>query len=143
MKPLFTIIILSCCLSGFAQQKTTIVYDGRGNVIAGSFIKSVPPKPVTLTDTLTNFKYVLDSSHVYIAAYNANGDSLWKTDPWKDNNIPVYRTKRPIIVDIFIGKLGDFYKGKENERVIWITYNNTQFGYVDLITGAYRFWGQD
>lgn len=143
MKALFTLLISGSCLVGFAQQKTTIIYDAHGNIIAGSFIRTVPPTPVTLTDTATNFNYILDSSHIFVTAYNDKGDSLWKTDPWKDNGVSAYRTKRPIIVDIFIGKLGDLYPAKKDDRVIWITYNNTQFGYLDLKTGAYRFCGQD
>jgi hypothetical protein len=144
MKTLITIILVCCYYSIFAQQTTVIIYDAHGNIITGSHIKSRPPKKILLIDTITNYKFVLDTSHVYIAAYNAAGDSIWKTDPWKDNKIEVYRTTRPIIVDMVFGKNPGYPdKTKKGEKVIWIRYINTQFGFIDLKTGAYYFSGQD
>lgn len=128
----------------FAQKRTTIIYDSQGNIIAGSYIKTVPPKAILLTDKKTNLKYVLDSFHIYITACTANGDSLWKTDPWRDNRIEEYRTKRPIIVDMAFGSDKGYHsKTKKDEKVLWIRYSNTQFGFVNLRTGEYLFCGQD
>lgn len=142
MRIVYTFLFLCCLSSAFAQ--TTIIYDGNGNVIGGTHIKTRPPQKVRLVDSSTNNAFVLDSTHVYITAYNKTGGVLWKTDPWKDNKIEVYRTNRPIIVDMMFGAdPGYFDKSKKGEKVIWIRYINTQFGFIDLKTGKFYFEGQD
>ena len=145
MRIIYTILFICCFSSVFSQQtQTVIIYDGNGNVIGGSYIKSRPPYPIILSDTLTNVKFVLDTSHVYITAYNSSGNILWRTDPWKDDKIEVYRTNRPIIVNMhFDTNPGYPDKTKKGEKVIWIQYINTQSGFIDLKTGAFYFVGQD
>jgi hypothetical protein len=64
----------------------------------GTHIQTVPGKTVTLTDSLTSTHFILDSAHIFIYAICSGGDTLWKTDPWKDNNLEAYRVKRPVIV---------------------------------------------
>jgi hypothetical protein len=87
---------------------------------------------------------VLDTSHIYVTAYNNSGGILWKTDPWKDNHIDVYRTNRPIIVSFEMGDNPGYPDAaKKGEKVIQIEYINTQFGYIELKTGAFHFMGQD
>jgi len=142
MKIILTILLSLIFVTGHSQQTTTIVYDGQGNIKSGSFIKTVPPKPVTLKDSTLNYTFVLDSTHINVTAYDSIGNILWKTDPYKDNKIEEYRTKRPIIVDILFGK-SDHVDVSKKYTVLWIRYSNTQFGYLDLKTGKYRFEGQD
>jgi hypothetical protein len=126
------------------MQKTFWVYDGQGNVIGGSG-KRIKVGAVKLVDSLTNNYYIMDSTHIYITAYNKSGKVLWKTDPYKDNSIGEYRTKRPVIVHYGFGESHNFFsdKIKEGSKVIWITYNNTQFGFIDLKSGKYYWCGQD
>jgi len=142
MNLLITVIILLSFQFAFCQQTTTIVYDGKGNIIRGSFIKTVPPNPVTLKDSVSNYTFVLDSSHIYVTAYDSSGNQIWKTDPYLDNHIPVYRTNRPIIVDIRLGKSIN-NDPKKIYSFVWIRYSNTQFGKLDFKTGKYWWGGQD
>src|ERR1700734_907455 len=87
MKFIVTLIAPLFFASAFCQHTTTIVDDGNGNVIAGSFIKTLPPNVVTLRDSTLNYTFVLDSSHIYITSYDSGGNVLWKTDPYSDNRI--------------------------------------------------------
>jgi hypothetical protein len=125
------------------NSKNTIwFYDGQGNVIGGSG-KRVKVGSVKLTDSLTNNYFIMDSTHIFISAYDQSGKLLWKTDPYKDSRIPEYRTNRPVIVHYYLGKGQDDNNIGKGSNVIWITYNNTQFGYLNLRTGKYHWCGQD
>ena len=81
----------------------------------------------------------MDTSQIYVFGLDPVGKLLWKTDPWKDNNLMEYRVKRPIIR--FFHFIND--KWTNNVEVIGIGYNNSQFGYLDKLTGKFTFEGQD
>ena len=97
---------------------------------------------ITLKNSMLNSTFVLDISHIYVSAYDSGGNLLWKTDPYIDNHIDEYRTRRPIIVDILFCD-NPFAAQKKREITIGIVYSNTQFGYLNLKTGKYIFGGQD
>lgn len=84
-------------------------------------------------------KYFLDTSMIHIYAYDIHNKLLWKTDPWKDNNLMVYRNARPKV--IYFQFLKD--ERTNNNEVIGVGYNNSQFGYLDKLTGKFTFLGQD
>jgi|GEM_PF-2973769 len=129
----------------FRNTKGTFwIYDGQGNVIGGSG-KWEKVGPVKLIDSLTNNQYILDSTHINITAFDKSGKVKWITDPYKDNSIEEYRTKRPVIIHYGFGKSPGERPDliKEGLKVIWITYNNTQFGFIDLESGKYYYCGQD
>jgi hypothetical protein len=134
-----------CALESFSQSSTTtVVYDGQGNVIGGSFIRIPQGKPVTIIDSASGGTFYLDSAHIMVTAQDKAGKLLWKTDPWKDNKIAVYRTNRPVIVDFNIQNLyQNFGAVPKGTRVLWIVYINTQFGFLDLATGKFSWLGQD
>lgn len=92
-----------------------------------------------LVDSLSGTNFILDSSNIYISAVNLNNDTIWKTDPWKDNSLMEYRVKRPIIARYYLAN----NKWTGDKEVIWIVYNNTQFGIVDKETGKFQWFGQD
>ncbi|MCL9807698.1 hypothetical protein NAT51_19425 [Flavobacterium amniphilum] len=93
----------------------------------------------TIIDETTGIKFTLDSTQIYVSAIDKSGKQIWRTDPWKDNELTEYRVKRPIIVEFkFINE-----KWKDNKKVIWIVYNNSQFGTIDLTTGEFEWHGQD
>lgn len=93
-----------------------------------------------ITDSISHNTFILDSAGIYITAVSSSGKQLWKTDPWKDNHLDAYRTKRPIIVGFYFG---NNYQRIPKKEVIWIIYNNTQFGEIDKKTGVFTFNGQD
>jgi hypothetical protein len=95
---------------------------------------------MVINDRKDHMKFVLDTSHIYIEAIDENGSRLWKTDPWKDAKLPVYRMiKRPKIVTFYL--LND--STTSNREVIAIMYQSSQCGDIDLRTGKFTFFGQD
>jgi hypothetical protein len=95
-------------------------------------------KADTLIDKKSGNRFFVDKERIYITAVDNKGNILWRTDPVIDNKIREYRTKRPTLVYFALGK--DWDKSKE---VIWISYSNTQFGYLDKTNGHFTFEGQD
>lgn len=92
-------------------------------------------KKDTLTDSSGNH-YVVDKERIYVTAYDSTYRQIWKTNPYKDNNTPEYRTAKPQLV---MFKLA-IYQGKEQ---LCIKYSNTQFGTLSKETGKYHWLGQD
>lgn len=138
MKKIFSLLIFICATS-LAARAQTYIYDGHGNIIGGSHIHTKPGSVLTIKDSVTGNTFLLDSAHIHIYAFNAKGDTIWKTDPWKDNKIEVYRVKRPVIVQFYLAN----NKWTDNKEVIGIVYNNTQFGIVNKETGKFTWLGQD
>ena len=117
-----------------------------------------------LVDKTNGTKYILDSARIFITAINSAGKQLWKVDPWKDSKLDAYRVERPVVARLIFGNYfyGDsiIYVNKlkqksvqakeiQNNRdkytreVIWVVYNNTQFGILNRATGAFEYHGQD
>jgi hypothetical protein len=93
----------------------------------------------TLSDDSTKTLFILDTSQVFIIALDSMGRQLWRTDPWKDNHIEMYRIQRPVIVKFFFAN----NEWTNNKEAIWIVYNNTQFGIVEKANGKFTWFGQD
>lgn len=51
----------------------------------------------TLTDS-SGRHFVVDKERITVTAYDSAYKQIWKTDPYKDNGIPEYRTARPKLV---------------------------------------------
>jgi hypothetical protein len=126
-------------------QSNWWVYDAQGNVIDGKNFKIRTKDIVKLVDSVTSNYFILDSNKIFITAYDKSNKIIWRTDPYKNDSIPEYRTKRPFIIYFVFGKSPDYFsnKIKEGLKVIWITYNNTQFGFIDIRNGKYYYCGQD
>jgi hypothetical protein len=107
----------------------------------GHYTLPVQRKAITLTDAATGNRFVLDSTRITVAAFSPQGVELWKTDAWKDNQLEAYRVSRPVISYFAFGK--DVLHKRKKKEVIWIKYNNTQFGFLDKQTGAFIWLGQD
>jgi hypothetical protein len=108
---------------------------GQPDSATGYYNMRTDGAPRILADSDTGIHYILDSAHIYIEAIDLHGKTIWKTDPWKDNKLPLYRISRPRIASFGIGKA----YWTHNNREILITYNNTQTGYLDLRTGRFTF----
>lgn len=92
-----------------------------------------------LYDRATVTTFSLDSNHIFITARDKTGKELWRTDPWKDNKLMTYRVNRPVIVYFYF----ENSSRTNNKEVIWIVYNNTQFGFIEKETGRFTWMGQD
>lgn len=105
----------------------------------GKLISKQNAKKELLIDSLSGNRFLLNKDHINITAINSVGDTIWQTDPIKQIKMEPYRIDRPIIVT---------YEFQNNERtefkeVIWIVYNNSQFGTIEKETGNFTFYGQD
>jgi hypothetical protein len=130
MKPILITVLLfvfSCPLISRGQSTCIAHYIERDHI-----------KSDTLTDSSTGVKFIIDKDRIFVKAIDKAGKQLWKTDPAIDNKLEEYRVKRPIIV--YFHFLKTRTTGLE---VIGITYNNSQFGYLDKKTGKFKFEGQD
>jgi hypothetical protein len=92
-----------------------------------------------ITDTSSGITFVLDSVQIYIEAKDKSGKLLWRSDPWKDNNLSKYRTSRPIIINFTMAK----NKKSHYKSAIFISYDNTQFGWLEEESGKFTYLGQD
>jgi len=122
------------------------INDLNGNTVWDSRLKSKDGKSITITDSITNNYFVLDTTHIIITAFNKAKQLIWKTDPRKDASIPDYRHKNPKIRFFQLGELERNIYGSKNrkgERVLFISYTNSQFGFLDLKTGVFTYEGQD
>jgi len=122
------LIALLAPFTSFGQSTTYIAHYNEPSHI----------KKDTLTDSKGGEKFIIDKNRIYITAVDKTGKQLWKTDPVGDNKIEEYRVKRPVIVYFALGT-----KGSGNDEVIYISYNNSQFGYLDEKSGTFHFEGQD
>ncbi|MES2654068.1 MAG: hypothetical protein V4620_00665 [Bacteroidota bacterium] len=140
----------------FLSHNQTDYYDGvNGNLFL------VPGAQVIFHDFATSRKYVLDSSHTVISAFDSTGRLVWSTNPRKDNGIKEYQIKQAFIdylsfktEDIgfnpqrrykFFKTIQEYYASTVNPtlRIISISYNNSQFGVLNMDTGKFVFYGQD
>jgi len=136
-KTFFGLTLLMSSLLGLSQIPDNYPNNQHKLIVADIPIKVQPI--ITLKDSISGNIFVLDSFHINIYALNLKGDTLWKTDPWKDNGIQEYRVKRPVI-NYF--KLG-YTRWTDYKEAILICYNNSQFGSVDKTTGKFFLEGQD
>ena len=105
----------------------------------------IPLKIAVLRDSLTNNKYVLDSSHTYIMAFNSCGDYLWTSYTCLSNfNFGYSNLQQVKIHSMWFGKntdAGTCKKCKE-QKVIWIGHDMCS-GYIDINNGKYHGFGCD
>ncbi len=101
-----------------------------------------------INDEKTNLTFKVDSVEIRVSAINKKGKVVWETDPWKDNKLPIYRHNRPVIRGFGLVTIDTEYlnvdeKWAKGKEVIFINYSNSQFGYLDKMTGEFLFAGQD
>jgi hypothetical protein len=86
----------------------------------------------TLTDANSGANYFIDTSRTFVYAFNKNGELLWKTDPWEDNNLKIFGDSHPEIA-YFKFESGFCDTSKEIE----IGYCNKLGGCLNKLTGKF------
>ena len=126
-----------------------------------------PPRAVSsYSDPETGNIFTVNSDGRHVSAKNANGQLLWISNPFVDTNMCPYRTIHP-----YISRIGAAYDGrftpaqivqqlikisdlnpksivwrtrpKSDDRFVWVTFNSSQRGYVNIRNGYFYFMGQD
>ena len=102
------------------------------------------PLPYTYKDPDSGTVFYVESDGRHVSAIGPDGKILWSRDPFADAHVPFYRTETPRI--FYIGKA---HKKDELDlatkgiaRIIAITYDSSQYGFLDVRTGDFIFWGQ-
>lgn len=100
----------------------------------------VTPQPLAFQDSVTGNIIYVESDGRHVSAISPGGKILWTRDPFADAHLQPYRFRRPII--IWVGRFW-FGLGKNREQKLGITFNSSQFGTLDDMTGDFQFCGQD
>ncbi|POY37227.1 hypothetical protein C3L50_14470 [Flavobacterium alvei] len=117
---------------------TTISY-GQTKTYTSHYIEKNRIVKDTLIDKSLGYKFIIDKNRIVISAIDKKGKLIWKTNPSVDNKLGEYKVKIPKIVYFAF----DSDSSKKKSEVIWIAYNNSQFGFLDKKTGKFTFEGQD
>lgn len=105
------------------------------------------PGPQVYKDMHSGTTLYVETDRRHVAAISRDGKLLWTKDPYKDAHIPSYRTEKPQIV--YIASVSKSipdarpYAGREPDKFVAITFNNSQFGLLRISTGEFQFLGQD
>jgi hypothetical protein len=90
----------------------------------------------TLLDKQSENKYIIDKDRKTITAIDKKRNILWKTNPYKDSFLDEYRVKNPFIIKFKFLIIN-------NKEVIYITYNNSVFGFILKTNGKFYWEGRD
>jgi len=105
------------------------------------------PGPQVYKDPHSSTTLYVETDGRHVAAISGEGKLLWNKDPYTDGHLPFYRTKDPQI--IFIGPVSKSrppagpWAGKEPDKFVAITFNNSQFGLLRISNGEFKFLGND
>jgi hypothetical protein len=105
------------------------------------------PGPQVYKDMHSGTTLYVETDGRHVSAISGEGKLLWTKDPYKDGNIPPYRTEKPQIV--YIGSVAQSipdarpFAGRSPDKFVAITFNNSQFGLLRISTGEFQFLGQD
>ncbi len=123
MKKLIIILFLFFHFSAFTQK-----------------VKPIHSKIAILTDSVTSYTYILDTSHTYITALNSKRDTIWTTDVsyrsflYEDSDISyIWFAKNPGV--------GIHQEGK-GEKAIWVGFGMCS-SFIVLKNGKYYHYGCD
>ena len=107
----------------------------------------VQSKPLSYEDRLTNTVIYVESDGRHVSAIDSSGKILWTRNPFVDSQLCPYRTDHPIIVQIAPVTGEDANIAKAYKRAashfVWIRFDSSQMGYLDVRTGDFLFGGHD
>jgi hypothetical protein len=90
--------------------------------------------PILYQDSETGNLYFVESDGRHITAFTAQGKMHWHRNPFEDARLPPYRVSKPVIVSI---------KSSQEQGRLLLTYSSSQFGWLDKVTGEFKFRGQN
>ncbi len=132
-------IVVSLVLMGFCGTANAQVMVNRTSKYGFGYVEMAAGKWV-LKDTATSARYILNARRNVVTAVDSNGDLIWKTNPRKDNNLQPYRIKRSKIDFMSFTTPGGVSLG---DSVIYIRWDNSQFGTLSKATGQFMWRGQN
>ena len=101
-------------------------------------------KIAIINDLMTNYRYVVDSTHCYIHAYDSKGNLIWVfytcwgSKHFQDNILPIEIRS----INLIGISSGGNIKTRPSESELEITWDNC-WGYIDTKNGQFRPSGCD
>ena len=126
MKHLLNLVLLFISCNSFAQEIK--LWKHKGQI-------------VSITDSVSNYKIVVDSSHLYVSVYDKRGVLIWKNHTticnyWKDWKDHVE------ITTIELKPINKIIGGNNANMGVLVTHCIC-WGYFELKTGKYVYLGCD
>jgi hypothetical protein len=90
-------------------------------------------RPFGFIDPVTGNCFYVEADGRHVAAYAADGELIWRRNPFVDANMKPYLFTKPVILEI----------GRNRFRELIILFNSSQGGSLDDKTGDFKFGGQD
>jgi hypothetical protein len=134
-----------------------------GVMIFGPAIPPVPP--ITYRDAQSGVIFYVESDGRHVAALDQRGKLLWVRNPFVDSNMCPYRSAHPFIIsledarggwqtpdynasirDMIIDAIKRGTKATPPEkaaRFVFLRFNSSQMGYLNIGTGDFFFAGQN
>ena len=137
------VLLTTVCLLCFSTAQETKTYT---RTYITHYLETFPG-PQVYKDMHSGTTLYVETDGRHVAAISSEGKLLWTKDPYKDAQIPSYRTENPQIV--YIGSVSKStpdarpFAGREPDKFVAITFNNSQFGLLRISTGEFDFIGQD
>jgi hypothetical protein len=99
--------------------------------------------PQVYKDPKTGILLYLETDGRHLAAISSDGKLLWSRDPFSDAHVPFYRFKAPKVVTIRAVPTTSDPQDGEPDKFVSIFLANSQFGWLRISDGEFRFRGQD
>jgi hypothetical protein len=100
--------------------------------------------PLVYKDPDSGTILYVESDRRHVASITRDGTLHWNRDPFKDDNLPLYRTNTPKIV--YIGPVESKSIAPapgEPKEYVWIVFNSSQFGALRIGDGYFEWLGQN
>jgi hypothetical protein len=97
--------------------------------------------PLAFKDNETGTVFYIESDGRHVAAITSDGKILWIRNPFVDGKLKPYRYENPLIVQI--GKADVSIDRQRHGRFLFISFNSTQSGVLNMADGKFTFMGQD
>lgn len=115
----------------------------------------ISAKPLVFKDPRNSITFYVESDGRHLAAIDPNGKLLWVRNPFEDAKLCPYRSPWPVIYRISTidsphyeteGRLATRFKESgmdESHQFIFIEFDSSQMGILDVSTGSFMFGGQN
>jgi hypothetical protein len=109
----------------------------RGEALPGPYFG-----PQCFTDIPSRIKVCVEGDGRHLKATDNKGNVLWRRDPFVDAKLNLYRTSEAPTINVIRAGNPRAPPGHSGPRV-WIMFESSQFGEVDLATGEFTPEGQN
>jgi hypothetical protein len=112
-------------------------------------------KPLVFKDPRNSITFYVESDGRHLAAIDRDGKLLWVRNPFEDAKLCPYRSPRPVIFRITVsdpphhgveGRPAARFKKlgmDDSHQFIFIEFDSSQMGIMDVSTGNFMFEGQN